>query len=467
VKTLRSPPNHVATSTPILTLANRHPADSNILLATAARGGYGRDSQDETPAPAPFGVKRSIDGGATWTRTLNGGATALEVDSTNFNNQCAAIADQRIGVFHETPDAVANGVYRSVDGGQTWAVVTGPWGVSNSTTATVGRIELALAPSNPSMLYVSIQVPPNGGTSATGLLGLYKTDNAWAATPTWIQILRRATCDTYVYGTRGGQIWLTIDGGANWIDLDPAMMLPARPVNSLAFDPSNPDVLYAALSSFDDETPSKSGHVFRRSNVLSGPTASPQVATWVDVGPAADNPFNVVVVDPRNPQIVYAGSDVGLWRSTNGAASSARMGPATGLPNAPVYDIQISPATGRTVMFTYGRGAFVLSTTFTDEPFDASTVVKAVHIHELRGRIGLLRQRDSIGRFTWTNPIVTAGSTPVRGADVVDLRLALNDVYAALNRQLPSYTDTTLVASVTAVKAVHITELRAAVLAIE
>lgn len=36
------------------------------------------------------------------------------------------------------------------------------------------------------------------------------------------------------------------------------------------------------------------------------------------------------------------------------------MGPETGLPNAPVYDIRINPATGRTIAFTYGRGAYAL-----------------------------------------------------------------------------------------------------------
>jgi hypothetical protein len=54
--------------------------------------------------------------------------------------------------------------------------------------STTGRIELAIAPSNPNVLYSGIQMPPNGGSTFTGLLGLYRTDNAWAATPAWIQV---------------------------------------------------------------------------------------------------------------------------------------------------------------------------------------------------------------------------------------------------------------------------------------
>jgi len=126
----------------------------------------------------------------TWLRTLNGVVTALEVDPTNFNSQYAAIGDQRVpnGVNNDSADSAPNGLYRSTDGGKTWNAVAGPWGISTKASATVGRVELAIAPSNPSVLYASIQVAPNGGSDATGLLGLYRTDNAWAATPAWVQI---------------------------------------------------------------------------------------------------------------------------------------------------------------------------------------------------------------------------------------------------------------------------------------
>src|SRR5262249_18016340 len=137
----------------------------------------------------PFGILRSSDGGASWTRTLNGQVTALEIDPNDFNRQFAALGDQRVSNnLTDSADAAPNGVYRSTDGGQTWGVIVGPWGASTKTRATVGRVELAIAQSNPNVLYASIQIPPNGGSSAQGLLGLYRTDNAWDATPSWIQI---------------------------------------------------------------------------------------------------------------------------------------------------------------------------------------------------------------------------------------------------------------------------------------
>jgi photosystem II stability/assembly factor-like uncharacterized protein len=162
-------------------------------------------------------------------------------------------------------------------------------------------------------------------------------------------------CTTYVYGNRGGEVHFTRNGGGTWTDLDAGRTLPARPVNGLAFDPANPNILYVGLSSFDSGTPGKPGHMFKTQNALA---ASP---LWTNVSPPIDVPFNVITVDPRNPQLVYAGSDTGLWLSSDGAATWQRVGPEAGIPNAPVYDIQINPATNRTVVFTYGRGAYVMA----------------------------------------------------------------------------------------------------------
>src|SRR5262249_12865050 len=156
----------------------------------------------------------------------------------------------------------------------------------------------------------------------------------------------------YIYGNSLGQVQLTRDGGKTWVDLDPGKTLPPRPVNGLAFDPTDPNILYAALSSFDDGSPGKPGHIFKTTNALS---ASP---AWLNVSPPLNQPFNVIRVDPSNPKVIYAGSDTGLWRSTDSATTWVHHDLQSGFPNASVYDIKINPDTGTTVAFTYGRGAY-------------------------------------------------------------------------------------------------------------
>ena len=174
--------------------ARRRSHRCQCAVAATTRGGSGRDARDSAPAPPPFGILKSTNGGNSWVRTLAGQATALEVSRANFNRQYAAIGDQRLGVLRDTPDAAVNGVYRSTNGGVSWSRVDGPWGVEmSSTRSTVGRIELAMAPSNPDVVYAGIQLPPNSGSNALGLLGLYRTDNAWADSPAWIEIPTDAT----------------------------------------------------------------------------------------------------------------------------------------------------------------------------------------------------------------------------------------------------------------------------------
>src|SRR5215471_4027389 len=214
-----------------------HPTNPNIVLATVSRGGFGRDANEGMPSSSPFGVVRSIDGGVTWTRTLAGQATALEIDPTNFNNQYSAIGEQQApnGVNNDSPGSALNGVYRSTDGGQTWTPVTGPWGSSTPSHAAVGRVELTIAPSDPNVLYASIQIPPNGGPISTGLLGLYRTDNAWEQTPSWIRI---PTSDTDNYcAAVPAEIGFVLEGKCGYSHV-------------ISVDPSDPNILFAGGINF-------------------------------------------------------------------------------------------------------------------------------------------------------------------------------------------------------------------------
>lgn len=104
------------------------PTNPNIVLAGTARGaGNGRYSEIVLGSTPLFGVLRSMDGGATWSRTLPGQAMALEISSSEFNNQYAAISDVNAGQTNDSPGSRPNGLYRSTDGGQNWSLVEGPW----------------------------------------------------------------------------------------------------------------------------------------------------------------------------------------------------------------------------------------------------------------------------------------------------------------------------------------------------
>jgi len=73
---------------------------------------------------------------------------------------------------------------------------------------------------------------------------------------------------------------------------------------------------------------------------------------------------------------------------------------------------------------------------------------------------------NTLAPFSWNDPTLTGGTSIVRAQHIVDIRTALSQVYAALSLTPPTYTDPALSIGTT-IKAVHIEELRAAIIAIE
>ena len=107
------------------------------------------------------------------------------------------------------------GVYRSIDGGINWLSVPGPW--SSLSASRHGRTEMALSPSSPDTLYVSV-------ADGVTLHGLWRTDNAWDQEPTWTLIDRIAVDHARSRGYCGDRCAYE---------------------NDLIVDPLDPDRLYA------------------------------------------------------------------------------------------------------------------------------------------------------------------------------------------------------------------------------
>src|SRR5262249_32865274 len=95
----------------------------------------------------PVGIFRSLDGRQTWAPLTNGlpnlAGTDVAMDPGN-----ASILYAGIGHIFGATD---NGIYKSINGGDTWTKLAG-----GLPTATIGRISLTIAPSNPQRLYTLI-----------------------------------------------------------------------------------------------------------------------------------------------------------------------------------------------------------------------------------------------------------------------------------------------------------------------
>lgn len=72
-----------------------------------------------------------------------------------------------------------------------------------------------------------------------------------------------------------------------------------------------------------------------------------------------DVEHNALVVDPGAPENLYVGADIGVWHSPDGGANWAPL--QNGLPDAPVFDLQLHPTQRLLRAATYGRGVYELA----------------------------------------------------------------------------------------------------------
>ena len=180
-----------------------------------------------------------------------------------------------------------------------------------------------------------------------------------------------------------------------------------------------------------------------------------------------------------------------------GAGAVAVVVPVAGVfRNALTYEVSSSEAAVATVMFSgslvtvtpvasgtatitvTARGAdnsvatrrfrvtVVVARDFTEPIRPGLVVIRALHFLELRTRVAALRARAGLARVRWTDPVLTIGVTAVKRVHVSELRTALNALYDAADRSRPRYTEDPLVVG-TPIKAVHVVELRNAILALE
>ena len=72
-----------------------------------------------------------------------------------------------------------------------------------------------------------------------------------------------------------------------------------------------------------------------------------------------DVEHNALAVDRSAPQHVYVGADIGVWHSSDSGATWAPL--QNGLPDAPVFDLQIHPTQRLLRAATHGRGVYELA----------------------------------------------------------------------------------------------------------
>lgn len=151
-----------------------------------------------------------------------------------------------------------------------------------------------------------------------------------------------------IVGTDDGRVWISLNDGVSWNEINKG--LPANVhVSRLVASKYNDSTLYITLSDRreDNITP----YVFKSTNLGK---------TWVSIaGNLPHSPVNVIREDPNKKNILYCGTDMGVYTSNNGGKSWIPLN--NNLPlSISVQDLFIHPKTNQLVIATYGRGIFVL-----------------------------------------------------------------------------------------------------------
>ncbi|MBI1955167.1 MAG: hypothetical protein HYS38_02125 [Acidobacteria bacterium] len=187
---------------------------------------------------------KSTDSGQTWKTVLPGVITDFV-----FHPLDSSIAYAAVGNYTGSPD---NGIYRTNDGGQTWTRLT----AGLPPQSTMGRIALAVAPSSPSTVYALI-----ARSSDFNLNGLYRSldgGNTWTLLPSvpadlfteegegqglFNLVVAVDPRDEMVLYVGGLALWKSANHGATWQNLNLSAGLPEDP-RQIVFDPSDPQTFY-------------------------------------------------------------------------------------------------------------------------------------------------------------------------------------------------------------------------------
>jgi hypothetical protein len=156
-----------------------------------------------------------------------------------------------------------------------------------------------------------------------------------------------------IVGMRNGQVFATTTGSTTMTNVTGANFPPPNPLDTArhpiaraVIDPNNKFTAYVTFSSF---SPPAGQQIFKTTNLNAA------VPTWT----AASNgiptvPINGFAVDPQDSNSLYAGTDIGVYHSSDGGANWVPLG--TGLPPVAAFDVKISNVQRVLRVATHGRG---------------------------------------------------------------------------------------------------------------
>lgn len=350
-----------------------NPNDPGTVLIGAVGHAWGPNAER--------GVFRTTDGGKTWQKTLyvndSTGVSDMVMDPRNPLVLYAGMWQIMRHPWEMISGGSSSGIYKSTDGGITWKKL-----IDGLPSPPIGRIGLAIAPTNPRHLYAFVE-------------------------------------------SKNGILWESRDAGEHWTKVSDNWLINARPwyFGRLAVSPADEEKLY--FMSFDLLSSNDGG----------------RTARIIGRGVHADH--HTIWIDPQDPSRIIEGNDGGVYFSMNGG-ESWRM--SDSLPIEQFYSVALDDGLPYSICgglqdnsawcgpaFSLGRGNIENSEWWTVIEGDGQYAVPGpktnlVYADSQNGVIDVvdretglrrrirpylltveeIKQSDLKYRFNWTSPIATS-----------------------------------------------------------
>lgn len=307
-----------------------HPQNPDLVYVAALGHGFG-------PNPER-GVYRSRDGGATWEQVLfvsdKAGAVDLSMDPANPRILYASVYETYRHFWTLSSGGPDSGLWKSTDGGDTWAELTGNKGLPDGLK---GKIGVAVSPPQPARVWAMVEAE---GAKA----GLYRSDDdgkTWQLMSNNRDLIHRPWYYCHVFADPQDadtvyilnlKMWKSVDGGKTFTEIT----TPHGDNHDLWIDPQNPRRMVqgndggacvsfnggASWSTIYNQVTSQFYHVAtdtrypyhvygtqQDNSSIAVPSSTEKGAiSWADCFPAGTGESGYIAVRPDDPNIVYVGA---------------------------------------------------------------------------------------------------------------------------------------------------------------